>query len=382
MKLDNTHGKCSRELDHPYPAVGFLYDLQACDYSQPGGSAAGADFRRPFGCLNRPETSRIKRRLLVIAAMLAPLSALVFGGSYLWNYLQSYESTEDARIVAQTTLVTARISGTITGRYVEPYQQVRGGQPLLQLDPRDQEIAVQQARAQLSRAETDVDVSRQQYAFVRAKIREAQVRDLEGRREQQRYLTLLRMGVVSRVEYDQRNANAGVLGADVKTDQAEATLALRNIAFRLAQVHRAKAGLDQAILKLGYTRIVAPADGIIGLRTGELGQRVEPGESLMVLSRPDDLWVRANFKEAQLARIRREQAVAIHVDAIGRDFRGHIQGMPGMTGSLYSLLPHETYEESYVTNAERIPVPIVFDPGQDLSRLRPGMSVEPTVWLK
>jgi membrane fusion protein, multidrug efflux system len=362
---------------------GFRYDFHACDYSQPGGSAAEADFRRAFGCLNRPgQTGRIKTHLLVIAAMLAPLSALVFGGSYLRNYLQVYESTGDARIVAQTAFITARISGTITARYVEPYQQVKGGQLLLQLDPRDHEIAVQQAKAQLSQAETDVDVSRQQYALARARIREAQARDLEGRREQQRYLTLLRMGVVSQVEYDQHNADAGVLGADVKADQAEATVAMRNIALRLTQVHTAKAGLDQAILKLGYTRILAPADGIIGFRTGELGQRVEPGESLMVLNRPDDLWVRANFKEAQLARIRGQQAVTIHVDAIGRDFRGHIQGMPGMTGSLHHQLPHETYKESYVTNAERIPVPIVFDPGQDLSRLRPGMSVEPTVWLK
>jgi membrane fusion protein (multidrug efflux system) len=129
------------------------------------------------------------------------------------------------------------------------------------------------------------------------------------------------------------------------------------------------------------SRIVAPGDGIIGLRTGELGQRVEPGQSLMMLSQPDDLWVSANFKEAQLARMRREQPVTIHVDAIGRDFRGQIQGMPGMSGSLYGLLPPETHGDSYVTKAQRLPVPILFDPGQDLSRLRPGMSVEPTVWL-
>jgi membrane fusion protein (multidrug efflux system) len=161
------------------------------------------------------------------------------------------------------------------------------------------------------------------------------------------------MGVVSRAEYDQHSANSGVPGATVKADQAEAAVALREIVFRLAQVQTAKAGLDRAILNLGYTRIVAPADGIIGLRTGELGQRVEPGESLMELTQLDDLWVTAGFEEKQLARIHREEAVTIHVDALGRDFRGHIQSMPGMSGSLSSLLPPEEFRDSYVQDAQR-----------------------------
>jgi membrane fusion protein (multidrug efflux system) len=255
--------------------------------------------------------------------------------------------------------------------------------PIASGDPSNRlRLSPRAARAQLSQAEANVDVSRQQYALLRAKIREAQARDLEGRQEQQRYLTLLRMGVVSRAEYDQYGANAGVLGAAIKADQAETAVASRDIAFRLAQVHTAKAALDQAILNLGYTRIVAPADGIIGLRTGGLGQRVEPNESLMVLTRLDDLWVTADFKEKQLARLHGEQAVTIHVDALGRDFRGHIERVPAMSGSLSSLLPPQEFRDSYVKDAQRFPVPIIFDANQDLSGLLPGMSVEPTVWLK
>ena len=188
--------------------------------------------------------------------------------------------------------------------------------------------------------------------------------------------------MVSRAEYDQHSANAGAPGATVKADQAEAAVALREIVLRLAQVQTAKAGLDRAILNLGYTRIVAPADGIIGLRTGELGQRVEPNESLMELTQLDDLWVTAGFEEKQLARIHREEAVTIHVDALGRVFRGHIQSMPGMSGSLSSLLPSQEFRDSYVQDAQRFPVPIMFDADQDLSGLGPGMSAEPTVWLK
>jgi membrane fusion protein, multidrug efflux system len=384
MNLGDTYDKCSRQLDRPYSAVGFLYDSgQTCDHGQQGCSTAEADFRGVSGCLDPPErTGRIKRLLMLMGATLASLSALAFNSSYLWSYFQSYESTGVARIVAQTTPINARIDGTITGLYVESFQRVKGGQLLVQLDPRDREIAVEQARALLSQAETNVDISRQQYALVRAEIREAQARDLEGQQEQQRYLTLLRMGVISRAEYDQHSANSGVLGAAVKADQAEAAVAFRDIVLRLAQVQTAKVSLDQAMSNLDYTRIVAPADAIVGLRTGELGQRVEPGESLMVLARLDDLWVTADFKKKQLARIHGEQAVTIHVDALGRDFRGHIQSVPGMSGPLSRLLPPQQFGDSHVKDAQRLAVPILFDADQDLSGLLPGMSVEATVWLK
>jgi membrane fusion protein, multidrug efflux system len=384
MKLDDTSDECSRELDRRYPAVGFRDDSgQTCDRSQEGCSAAEADFCGASGYSGqRGQTSRIKRHLLLIGAMLASWIALAVSSSYLWNFSQSYESTGIARIAAPTTAISARIDGTITGLYVEPLQRVKGGQLLVQLDPREREIAVEQARAQLSQAETNVDVSRQQYALVRAEIGEAQARDLERRQEQQRYLMLLRMGAVSRAEYEQHCADADLLSAAVTEDQAEAAVALRDIASRLAELHAAKAGLNQAILNVGYTRIVAPADGIIGLHTRELGQRVESGESLMMLTQLDGLWVTADFKEKQLTRIHREQAVTIHVDALGRDFRGHVQSMPRMNGPLSGRLPTEEFRDGYLKEAQRLPVHIMFDADQDLSGLLPGMSVEPTIWLK
>jgi membrane fusion protein (multidrug efflux system) len=147
-------------------------------------------------------------------------------------------------------------------------------------------------------------------------------------------------------------------------------------------VEAAKARLDEAILNLGYTRIVAPSNGIVGKRTGELGRRVEQGHSLMTLSQINDLWITANFKEGQLERIRGEQAVTIHVDAIGWDLRGHVQKIPEETASLDRLLPPQDVSGNYVKAVRRLPVPIMFDPSQDLSGLRPGMSAEATVWLK
>lgn len=96
----------------------------------------------------------------------------------------------------------------------------------------------------------------------------------------------------------------------------------------------------------------------------------------------DQLWVTANFKETQLARMRPGQPVTIHVDALGRDVQGHIENMPGATGSLYDLLPPENATGNYVKIVQRLPVRIAFDRGQDLGQLCPGMSVEPKVWLR
>jgi membrane fusion protein (multidrug efflux system) len=146
-------------------------------------------------------------------------------------------------------------------------------------------------------------------------------------------------------------------------------------------VKQAQANVDQAALNLSYTRIIAPADGIIGNRSAQLGQRVQPGQSLMALTQ-HQFWVTANFKETQLARMRPGQPVSIHVDAIARDFKGRVENMPGATGSLYDLLPPENATGNYVKIVQRLPVRILFDNGQDLSQLRPGMSVEPEVWLR
>ena len=165
-----------------------------------------------------------------------------------------------------------------------------------------------------------------------------------------------------------------------KRDEA-ARLASADDRVEGAQVRQAQANLDQAELNLGYTRITAPAAGIIGNRSAQLGQRVQPGQSLMALTQ-NQLWVTANFKETQLARMRPGQPAAIHVDALGRDFKAQVENMPGATGSLYDLLPPENATGNYVKIVQRLPVRIIFDRGQDLTQLRPGMSVEPKVWLR
>jgi membrane fusion protein (multidrug efflux system) len=332
---------------------------------------------------SRPVDTQKPRRWrparVVVAAFLAAI--LSVGGFELWNYLESYQDTDDAQVDGYLDPISSRVNGTIRGVYVDNDQSVKAGQLLVQLDPADYQVAVEQARAQLAQAQADVNSARQQYAAAVATVRQAEAQNYLAQRNAQRYTQLIKLNVVSQSEFDQYDTSARAQAATVKTDEAAAASAQRTIASKEAQVQAAQAALDQAQLNLSYTRITAPADGIIGNRSAQLGQRVQPGQSLMALTQ-EQLWVTANFKETQLARMHRGQPVTIHIDALGRNFKGHVENMPGATGSLYDLLPPENATGNYVKIVQRLPVRITFDRGQDLSQLRPGMSVEPEVWLQ
>ena len=368
MRLDDSSERWrDRQFYLSHPALNLPDDSRQTntDHDEVPRSAVESDSGGATGSPNRPgPIAHLKQHPQLMAALFAALIPIAYGGIHFWSYFQSYESTDDARVDAPSTPISSRITGTITKVYVEDYQRVKPGQLLVQLDPGNYQVAVEQAKAQLAEAEAEVDSGRQEYSSVLAEIGDARARDVAARRNEQRYLALLRLGVVSQAQYDSYNAIAGAQGADVRVDQADAAVALDDIAARQAEVEAAKIRLEQAILNLGYVRIVAPADGIVG-RTVELGQRVEPGQSLMALIQVNDLWVTARFKATQLARMRRGQAVTIHVDAIDRDFRGHVQSIFENTGTLYGLLPSEAITGNYLKV-----VRIAFDPGQDFSRLR------------
>jgi membrane fusion protein (multidrug efflux system) len=143
---------------------------------------------------------------------------------------------------------------------------------------------------------------------------------------------------------------------------------------------QARADLHTAELNLSYTRIYAPVSGVVGRKTVELGHRVQPGQTLLMVVPLDDIWVTANFKETQLKRMRPGQPVTISVDTFGRKYTGTVEDMAGAAGPLFSLFPPENASGNYVKVVQRFPVRIRIDKGQDPEHLlRPGMSVEPTV---
>jgi membrane fusion protein, multidrug efflux system len=371
---------------------------------------------------------------------------LLVAGFFLWRYLGSYENTDDAQIDGHLNAISARVSGHVTKLLVNDNQFVQAGTPLVEIDPRDYEVAVARAKAayqdalataeslqvnvpittvntgsQLSAAEADVEgsragvsLARQQLEAARAQLEQAIANDIKAQNDVGRYKQLVDKQEISHQQYDQavaaaRSSAAGVAGArasvsaseqqvsqaQAKLLQAEAGLRsagtapqqLASVRSRVqaaqAQALQKKAELEQAMLNLQYTRLVAPVNGIVSNRTVEVGQNVQIGQELMKIVNLDDIWVTANFKESQLRLMQPGQRATISVDAYGKKYNGHVESVAGASGALFSLLPPENATGNYVKVVQRIPVKITFDPGETKEHiLRPGMSVEPKVWVR
>jgi membrane fusion protein, multidrug efflux system len=327
-----------------------------------------------------PRPRRFTWRTLLVTALLLGAAAIA---PFLWSYLQSFQSTDDAQIDGHIDPLSSRINGTVIAVHGEDDDRVHKGDLLVEIDPRDFTVAVAQARASLELAQAQVASAKQDYAAALAGIRESQADNYRAQRDAQRYAVLLEQRVVPQEQYDQYTAIAGVDAAKTDAARQAAGSTLKAIAARQAEVDAAQAALDQALLNLSYTHIYAPADGIIGKRNVQLGSRIEPGQTLMFVTETDNIWVTANFKETQLARMRPGQRVTIRIDTFGRDYQGYVENLPGASGDRFSLLPPENATGNYVKVVQRLPVRIRFAAGQDPDHLlHPGMSVEPKVWLR
>jgi membrane fusion protein (multidrug efflux system) len=275
--------------------------------------------------------------------------------------------------------------------------------------------------AALAAAEQDTAAARQRLTQSEAQLREAEANNAKAQADLERYRALVEKDEIPRTQFDQIVATAKAQAANV--DSANATVAANRASMestarvadqrraqvaeartRLAQSHRnapqelakthanlkskqaqadaAKAGVDKALLDLSYTNVIAPASGIIGKRSVEVGSTVQPGQQLFTIAQVGDIWVTANFKETQLQRMRPGQRAKIHIDAFDQDFNGYVESMPAASGSITSLLPPENATGNFVKVVQRLPVRLRFDKNQDLSRLRPGMSAVPKVFLQ
>jgi membrane fusion protein (multidrug efflux system) len=324
--------------------------------------------------------NRKVKRLLLLGLLVLTIGAV---SPFVWNYLQSYQSTDDAEIDGHIDPLSSRIDGTVIRVHPDDDDRVRKGDLLVEIDPRDFQVAVEQAKAHLALALAQVASAKQDYAAALANVREAQASNFRAQRDANRYAILLNQQVVAQEQYDQYTAIARVDSAKVDSAQQAAGSVMKTIAARQADADAANAALDQALLNLSYTKIYAPANGIVDKRTVELGSRIQPGQTLMYVTETDDIWVTANFKETQIARMHRGQPVTIRVDTFGKDYRGYVRNLPGASGDRFSLLPPENATGNYVKVVQRLPVRIEFAPGQDPDHLlHPGMSVEPKVLLQ
>jgi membrane fusion protein (multidrug efflux system) len=327
-------------------------------------------------------TGRFRRHpVRLILALLAGV-LLCVGALRFWNYLQSYEWTDDAEVDGHLDPISTRINDTVVHVYVENTYHVKKGQVLVDLDPRDYQVAVENAAANLAEAQQGVKAAQQNYDLSVANLAAATATNSKAQLDVKRYGELLSQSVISSETDDEIVMIGRVDAAAVNSDRAAVAAAARMIGQAEAAVQAAQASLDQARLNLSYTHIVAPATGVVGDKTVQVGQRVQPGEQLLTIVPLNDIWITADFRETQLRKMRRGEPVTVHVDTTGRDYKGYVEGLPGATGELDSLLPPENATGNYVKVVQRLPVRIRLYRGEDPDhRLRPGMSVEPTVWV-
>jgi membrane fusion protein, multidrug efflux system len=392
----------------------------------------------------------------------AGLLVLVIAGGSAWFYLTAgRESTDDAQLDARVSQVASRVSGTIARIGIEDNQLVEAGAVLVELDPRDYQVALDKARAELADAEAaalaaqsavpitsttavsnvssarggiaqaqgavtgaerELEAARARLTTVQARAREAEANATKAARDVERLRGLVAKDEVSQQQFEATVAAADAQKAGAESAQsqvAEAEAGIRVAESRVTQAHageqqahaemsaaqtgpsqvaatkaraqsasahvqQARANLAQAELNLQYTTLKAPARGIIAKRGLNVGQVVQAGQPLLAVVQTDEVWVTANFKETQLRDVRPGQRATIEVDAVGgREFKGKVDSIAGATGARFSLLPPENATGNFVKVVQRIPVKIVLDPGQDSEhRLRPGMSVVPTVYTK
>jgi membrane fusion protein, multidrug efflux system len=329
--------------------------------------------------------SQLLRRTVVVLVILAIVAAIYPAARY-YNYLETHVSTDDAYVDGTVALVSSRVAGTVIALYVEDNWTVKEGQLLLTLDPRDFEVRVRQARAQLDRARQTVD---ELYAAVQAadsglKLTESQLN--QAHIDFDRAKLLRKQGVVSAEYYDQastayRVALSNRALAEHQLAQARAALgpdSEDHSRYDRPLVQQAAAALQLAKLDLSYTKIYAPFSGIVTHKTVHAGHRVQVGEPLMAIVPTTHLYVTANFKETQLTDVRVGQPATIVAD-IYPDYvyHGHVDSISMGTGAAFSLLPPENATGNWVKVVQRVPVKIVFTQKIPADKaLRLGLSVE------
>jgi membrane fusion protein (multidrug efflux system) len=331
--------------------------------------------------------SQLFRRALIVVAVLA-LAAGVLPALHYYQYFESHVSTDDAYVDGTVALVSSRVPGTVTNLYVEDNWTVKDGQLLLTLDPRDFEVRVDQARAQLERAKQSVDQLFQQVDSAQAGVRLAESQLNQARIDYSRAVELKKQGVVSAEYYDQsqtalRMALANQALAGHQLQQAKAALGPEagdsdHSRYNRPIVQQAAAALEAAKLDLNYTKIYAPFAGIVTHKTVHVGGRVQVGEPLLAIVPTNHLYVTANFKETQLTDVRVGQEADVEADIYpGYVYRGHIDSISMGTGAAFSLLPPENATGNWVKVVQRVPVKIAFDHPLPADKpLRLGLSVE------
>jgi membrane fusion protein, multidrug efflux system len=338
------------------------------------------------------------KRLLLAAGTAGFIVAGAGYGEYYWRTGQFLISTDDAYVQAHSVLISPKVSGYLSAAPVDDNQPVKAGEVLAQIDPRDYQTALDQARANVAAAQGAIDTLKQQIEQQMMVVDQGnhqvasdQAALLFSQQDFQRYTELAKDGWGTVQRSQQAQADIREKDATLRHDIAVVSAAERQISVFKAQVTQAMATLaqqqameHQAELNLSYTVVTAPIDGTLGVRTLRVGQYVQAGTQLMAVVPLQAVYIVANYKETQLTDVRPGQPVTIDVDTFpGTTVRGHVDSVAPASGQEFALLPPDNATGNFTKIVQRIPVKIVVDANDPLANLlRPGMSVEPTIDTK
>jgi membrane fusion protein (multidrug efflux system) len=331
--------------------------------------------------------------LAVILTLL--MASLVGYGWYYWTVGRFLQSTDDAYVQADSTIVAPKVSGYLLDVQVSDNQPVKAAQLLATIDDRDYAAALDQAKASVAGAQADIDnfkasLDEQQDVIAQARdtVNLDQANLTYAQQESDRYTTLAK-GAATSVELEQRAisrlaAARATLEHDtaaVQADEKQVSVLQAELAKAIATLQQYQAAEQQAELNLSYTRIVAPIDGVVGNRSLRVGEYVQAGTQLMALVPLDAVYIVANFEETQVAGVRRGQPATIGVDSFPNlTIRGRVDSLAPASGAEFTLLPPDNATGNFTKIVQRIPVKIVLDRADPLAgEVKPGMSVAATI---
>jgi membrane fusion protein (multidrug efflux system) len=308
-----------------------------------------------------------------------------------WTGRAAIQTTDDAYVRADLTRLSSRVAGEVLSVAVNDFQRVKAGDLLVQIDPADYEAQVAQAEASVAAAQAALDNLANQVELQYATIAQAEAQqvaaaaqEVEARQEQERQQSLSQTEAGTRQKLEQATAAYAKAGADVRASRAVVAAQRHQLEVlsgtkkqRAADLEGAKAALAAAKLKLGYTKIVAPFDGVVGERQVQPGDYVNIGTNLINVVPLPNVYVIANYKETQLTRVRPGQSVSLTVDSFPNEtLRGRVERISPASGSQFALLPPDNATGNFTKVVQRVPVRIALDKEQPLlQRLLPGMSV-------
>jgi len=316
-----------------------------------------------------------RSRIVFMAMGVALLGLLAFGAKRWW-FARSHVSTDNAQVDGHIIPMLPKVGGFVAEVRVRENQAVTAGDTLVVLDDRDLRSRLAQTEADLAALLATVS-SRTRVGQAEAAVAQAQANALKARADLARMEPLALQGIVSAQQLDA--ARAAAAAADAQLASAQAALVGAD-----ARVAASRAARDQAALQLSYTRITAPATGVVSKKSVEVGQLVQPGQPLMAVVPLQDVWVVANLKETETADVTPGDPAEITVDGYpGRHFRGVVESLAPATGAKFSLLPPDNATGNFTKVVQRIPVRIrLAGPADPAHPLRPGMSAVVTIQTK